>query len=29
VARYRETPPGGHAVEVARFRWPSPRDLIL
>lgn len=28
VARYRETPPGGHEVEVARFRWSRPRDLI-
>jgi GNAT superfamily N-acetyltransferase len=29
VARYRETPPGGHEVDVARLRWSRPEDLIL
>ncbi len=28
VARYRETPPGGREVEVARFRWSRPEDLL-
>lgn len=28
VARYREIPPGGHEVEVVRFRWSRPADLL-
>lgn len=29
VARYRETPPGGHEVDVARLKWSRPEALIL
>jgi len=29
VARYRETPPGGHEVDVVRFRWERPETLII
>lgn len=28
VARYRETTPGGREVEVARFRWAQPEELL-
>ncbi|ATC26739.1 GNAT family N-acetyltransferase [Caulobacter vibrioides] len=28
VARYRETPPGGHDVEVVRFMWSKPKELL-
>lgn len=27
-AHYRETPPGGREVEVVRFRWSRPEDLL-
>lgn len=28
VARYRETAPGGREVEVVRFKWAQPEDLL-
>ena len=28
TARYRETAPGGREVDVVRYRWAQPRDLL-
>ena len=28
AARYRETVPGGPTVDVVRYRWETPRDLL-
>jgi len=28
MARYRETAPGGRDVDVVRYRWAQPRDLL-
>jgi len=28
AARYRETTPGGREVDVVRYRWETPRDLL-
>lgn len=28
TARYRETAPGGRALDVVRYRWARPRDLL-